>query len=510
MQNGEDGNGSKLAGAFSKRSDHKFILLLCILAAIHVFVFSAAFPFFNNVDEPMHFDLVVKYSHGRIPRGKEMISPDSATYIALFSSCAYFGTPDKFPGGKMPSPPWTVPSQQMRQDLAINSAAWQSLENYEVSQAPLYYVLTGSVWHLGQRLNIDSAHLLYWLRFVNVCLVVALVWLAYIAARFVFPENVFICLGTPAILAFMPQTAFYSIGNDILSPLCFGAVFVLLVKWLSCETSSISVGAAMGFAFAATYLSKTTNLPLLAVVAAWVVFKLAQDIRNGKFRAACPALVSFLFSALLPIAGWMFWCEANFGDFTGSKLKMGHFGWTVKPFDEWWHHPIFTPGGLWTYLSGQLSTFWQGEFLWHNQPLALPGSNVVYIIFSLVLMAAAALALFRKDSNVTVLQRRALQFGIACIVAGLAFFGFMSIVYDFHDCPNPSREHPYFQAGRMLLGMLIPFLLVIMCGLDHLLKRAGDNVKWLFLVAIALFMLASEITTDWSVFHNEFNWYHLP
>src|SRR5215469_4413598 len=118
--------------------ERQIVLLFCILASIRVFIFSAAFPFFNNVDEPMHFDLVIKYSHGRIPRGKEMISPDSAIYIALFSSCAYFGTPDKFPGGKMPPPPWTEPVEKMKQDLALNSAAWQAQENYEVSQTPLY------------------------------------------------------------------------------------------------------------------------------------------------------------------------------------------------------------------------------------------------------------------------------------------------------------------------------------------------------------------------------------
>jgi hypothetical protein len=34
-----------------------------LIATVRVFVFSAAFPFFNNVDERPHVDLVVKYSH---------------------------------------------------------------------------------------------------------------------------------------------------------------------------------------------------------------------------------------------------------------------------------------------------------------------------------------------------------------------------------------------------------------------------------------------------------------
>src|ERR1700722_15242115 len=89
-------------------SQERYVVwLLSLLGAVHVLIFSAAFPFFNNVDEPIHFDLVLKYSHGQVPRKLETISADSAAYLALFNSCAYFGTPDKFPGNRMPPPPWT-------------------------------------------------------------------------------------------------------------------------------------------------------------------------------------------------------------------------------------------------------------------------------------------------------------------------------------------------------------------------------------------------------------------
>jgi hypothetical protein len=50
-------------------SDQKvrwLIFGLGAVAAIRVFVFAAAFPFFNNVDEQAHVDLVVKYSHGNV------------------------------------------------------------------------------------------------------------------------------------------------------------------------------------------------------------------------------------------------------------------------------------------------------------------------------------------------------------------------------------------------------------------------------------------------------------
>ena len=40
------------------RYERLIIAGLCLAAAIRVFAFSAAFPFFNNVDEQAHFDMV--------------------------------------------------------------------------------------------------------------------------------------------------------------------------------------------------------------------------------------------------------------------------------------------------------------------------------------------------------------------------------------------------------------------------------------------------------------------
>ena len=483
------------------------VWLLCLVGALHVFIFSAAFPFFNNVDEAEHFDLVLKYAHGRIPRKMEPISADSAGCLALMNSYAYFGIPDKFPGGQLPLPLWSEPSEKMQPDLAARKAFWENLPNYEVSQAPLYYIVAGAWWQTGQWMGWHDGRLVYWLRFLNVAFMAALVWLGYAAARLVFPQTSFLRLGPPALLAFMPQTAFYSIGNDVAAALCFGATFVCLLKWVSSEKPSVSLGAVTGLAFAAAYLSKMTNLALLAVAASAVLFKITLEARRGKFRAVLPSVVALLGCAEPPILVWTIWCKSNYGDLTGSSAKIQFLGWTVKPFAEWVHHPIFTPGGLWTYVSGELGTFWQGEFVWHFQPMAIPGTHAMYTIVSLVLVALALPGLRAKPNP---LQRQALGLSLGCLAAALAFYALLSIIYDFHDCPAPSREHPYFQAGRMLLGMLIPFLLLFVSGLDRALKRFGNAAKWIALAGMVSIMLAVEIATDWPVFSSPFNWFHLP
>jgi hypothetical protein len=61
-----------------KSKDRLVVWCACVITAVRVFVYSAAFPFFNNVDEPWHFDLVVKYSHGQVPSRLEPFSPESS------------------------------------------------------------------------------------------------------------------------------------------------------------------------------------------------------------------------------------------------------------------------------------------------------------------------------------------------------------------------------------------------------------------------------------------------
>jgi hypothetical protein len=489
--------------------EKKFILLFCFLAAIHVFIFSAAFPFFNNVDEPVHCDLVLRYSNGKVPRGPALILKDTVEYIAFYNSWSYN---NDAPGESLNSPPpaplWTESPEKKSYDFQADCAQLQFVEDYEVSQTPLYYSAASAWWDAGKGLGIHGGRLLYWLRFFNIIEIIALVWLAYLAARMVFPEKPFIRLGAPALLIFMPQTAFYSIGNDILPALCFGIAFICLLKWP--ENLSLKLGLITGLAFAAAWLAKETTLPQLAVAVAFVLFETWRLARRGKTGVFLAPVTAFLFCAAVPIVSWMIWSKIHFGDFTGSKLKMEHFGWTIKSFGEWWHHPIFTPAGFWTYLSGQFSTFWQGEFFWNNQPLILPGTRAIYTMFSLVLMIAALPTLLPDSPNVSPSQRRALLISVLCFAAGLGFFALMSVAYDFHDCPYPSRHYPYFTSGRLLLGALIPFLLLIVYGLDRLLMRFGNTAKFLALAAIMCAMLAVEIMTDWPVFSSPYNWFHLP
>jgi hypothetical protein len=392
--------------------------------------------------------------------------------------------------------------------LVAEESYRQRFQNHEAASPPLYYGLAGAWWRLGRLLNLDGIQLLYWVRFLNVPLLAAIVWLGWLAARNTFPDNGFIRLAVPALISCLPQTSFYAINNDVLTPLTFGAAFVLVLKVWDAPAVSPRLAAATGLALAAAFLTKTSNLPLLAAAAVLLAVKVLRLVRNGESRTSSAALLVLFVAAALPMAAWMAWCKINFGDFTGSSLKIRYLGWTHRPLVDWLHHPLFSASGGWYFLDHNLASFWQGEQMWHRAPLALPAVDSVYVVLTLGALAFTLAAWLRRPPPFTNPQQAALGLGFLCVAAALAFFAWLSVKYDFQGCFYPSRAQPYFVSGRLMLGLLIPFLLLFTCGLDRLMVYFHNSTKFLVLFAFLAFMLASEITIDTPVFANGYNWFH--
>ena len=227
----------------------------------------------------------------------------------------------------------------------------------------------------------------------------------------------------------------------MLSPLCFGAAFICLVRLLRADVPNVQMGTAAGLTLAATFLAKTSNLPLITVSVAVVMFKVWGLARIGKFRAGLPSMAGLALCAGLPISVWRAWPKYNFGDSTGAAMKMRLLGWTYKPFGEWWHHPIFTLHGFWTFISKLVATFWQSEFLWHGQPLASPVVDIIYLILSGSFVGIALFAVLRRPAFMPESHRQALWLGFACIIAVVGFLAGLSIIFDFHYCPYPYRRN---------------------------------------------------------------------
>ena len=491
---------------FASWNEKVLILLICVMAAVRVFIFSAAFPFFSNIDEDLHFDLITQYSHGQLPRGLEPLKDETLNWIVPYASPEFLSPPEQFPEGKFPPPLWKQSKPGVGEEIAATRAAWSTEINFESSQPPLYYVAASAWWWIGKHIGLGGLQSLYWIRFLNVLLIALVVWMAYMTARMITPRRMELCIGVPLLLAFIPQNVFYAMNNDVLSPVCVGALFLCVLHWLRVQNSSVWLGALTGLAIAATYLTKLSNLPFVVVALSIIIVRLTQMMRQ-RSRIEFVALATLIFFAAIPIGIWMAWLKFQFGDLTGSTAKVAFLDWTPKPFADWWQHPVFTARGLWIFCSDLIASFWRGEVNWHNQPFNWGIADALYALSSLILLAAAIVGL-RKKAGLSSFQRQAIGVAILTFAAGVAFLGLLSIPFDFGSCVNPSRAHPYFTSGRLLSGALIPFALAYVYGISYLFRRAKPAVSLAILGLILLFGTSSEIIINRVVFASEHNWFH--
>ncbi|MBI3876359.1 MAG: hypothetical protein HY300_10475 [Verrucomicrobia bacterium] len=91
------------------------------------------------------------------------------------------------------------------------------------------------------------------------------------------------------------------------------------------------------------------------------------------------------------------------------------------------------------------------------------------------------------------------------------FLAALSLAFDFGNCPYPSRAHPFFTSGRLASGVMIPFALLYVRGLDFLLRgrRSGWLAFWI-IAAFAVAMTANELWLTKPAFASPYNWFHLP
>ncbi len=488
-------------------SQRLLILLLSVMAALRVLVFAAAFPFFSNGDEDLHFDVITQYSAGRPPRTFDVLTNESLSFIVPCASPEFLQTPDQFPNAKFPAPLWKQSVAEAAPVIAATKAAWQKEINWESSQPPLYYALAGVWWKVGEYIGLTQIESLYWIRFLNGLLAALVVWLGYVAARTIAPERIDLSIGVPLLLAFIPQDVLYVLSNDVLSPVCFGALFLCVLQWLKADRPTFLLGVVTGLAIAATYLAKLSNLPLLTVAIIAIVAKSLQMMRKQPGIATL-ALIPLFLCAGAPIGGWMLWSKFHFGDITGSTTAIALLTWTPKPFADWWRHPIFSPQGLWTFWSELLARLWRGELMWQNCELGWHVADEFYSISSLLLICAAMVGI-RQNSVPSTFQRQALFFAALTFIAALAFLALLSVRFDFGNCIYPSRAHPYFTSGRLMSGALIPFALLYVYGIGYLLRRVGGVAAIVVVAGIMTFATVSEIFINRGVFVSEHNWFHL-
>jgi hypothetical protein len=451
--------------------------------------------------------MVMKYSHGHIPRSLEVILPETAANFVMYNSPEFVTKPDEFPGKQIPQPIWKQSREKVQPYLDKTIAIYTAAPNPESTQPPLYYMVAGIWTRFGSLFGLNGAWLLYWIRFLNIILAALIVWLAYITALKLFPENRFIVLGVPLLAAFLPQDAFYSIQSDVLSPVCFGLAFIGMIEFTRADVIGKRQGILVGLVVAATVLVKTSNIVLIAVVIFALLYKVYLLIRTKKLVPSAVTIGLFLFCIFVPLIAWYSWNFFNSGDWTGSESKIRLMGWTHKSLLLCFSHPIFTLNGLRIFWTLLMNSFWHGEITWYRTQMGIPLTINFYWLSSVILIAWSLIRIRHKANT---LQQNITWLAFGSFISLVLFLAVLSVSFDFGNCFYPSNFFPFFVSGRLISAALIPFLLLYMQGLNRAFSWIkNENYRIIVLVILVLFITITEIIFRWNVFFSNYNLFHL-
>jgi hypothetical protein len=494
------------------RKSRTWIAVVCgCLGALRVLVFAAGFPLFNPVDETSHYEMVYEYSRGVWP-GPQLFKTDRemARIFSLYGTDEYLIAKDVLQRHNR-----DVPLPALSPDLRdftfpLRMSFWLPQSNIETQSPPVYYLVAAAWYRLGELFGLRDWAIAYWTRFLNAILYGAFVWVAYLFVRRVYPERTFLCAGVPLLLAVFPQDVFYGVNRDVLSPLLGALVLLLLAGAIDGESGShrglIAAGVLTGLAF----LTDVSNFVLFGVLLAVLVARSRKAKRRGesgneeKFLAA-----SLLAAVALPLL-WMIRNRVVMGDFSATHEKTFYLGWVMKPWNEMWHHPLFTASGAWFFVRELTGSFWRGEYVWAHGPLRNVNAEIFYLCSTLMLVPLFSAFFLARLGDDNRLQRWNGWLSLFLVGASVLFMAAISLPYDFQLCPYPSRAHPYFVSGRIIIGALLPFALMYLSGLELLLRPVRRYLHPIFpLSLICAGILVAEATIANVAFRSHFNFYAL-
>ncbi len=347
---------------------------------------------------------------------------------------------------------------------------------YEFHQPPLYYFLASPVYAL-------TGGSLAALRLFTVLIGAAVVVVAFLVAREIFPGRPELSWGTAAFVAFVPMhvSVSASVNNDVLAELFIG-LFLLetarLVRRRFPENTlwRPTVFVALGL------LTKTTayiTLPLYLIVLAlhaWQRFSVGRVLR----------LLSLSLWPLLFTLPWFVRNVAVYGPADPLGLARHDAIVVGQPRTAEWLEAMGLQGLLRSFLLTSFRSFW-GQFGW----MAVPMDERVYALLFLASLFAFWGVLFWLLRGWQELEN-AQRLGLLLLALNLAFTGLSFVWYNLKFVQHQ---------GRYLFPAIIPIGLGFSIGLKEGLKRRPAAGLGMLLALLAVFLAAKGfLTGDWNHF----------
>jgi hypothetical protein len=487
------------------RAEWLWVLAVCLVAAVRVFIGAAATPFFADTDEMEHFDLVHKFARGYWPAGPiGPVDPEVGELAILHGSPEYAVPPSFYATGCYP-PPLSKWEDGPEKDYyrRVLEDYYRTYPNHEATSPPVYYAVAAAWYRLGHALGLSSAASVYWVEFLNAPVFAALVATAYFFTRRYFCRAV--AFAASALIAFFPNTVFFTISSDDLSPLAGAASLALTLLWYERDRPGVALSVAAGAVAALAVLVKLSNGAALVTVAVVIVLRLRRD---GHPRQVISVAWPLLLSALLPLFVWGMRNRLLLGDWTGTGAKLAVRGMSVKPLLLVGDHPLFTSSGLVDFLRSLCVSLFSGDMSWHGQAVHFRPMEEFFLVTSLLLPAAGLVAAFRRGGQQNRL-RLAAGMSATYVLASIAELAFLSLFIDFGPSMYPSRRFPFYAFGRLATGALVPFFVLYAMGTLALFGRWPRLFTAVIGVEIGM-MVLGQWTFLAPTISSQYNWFHLP
>jgi 4-amino-4-deoxy-L-arabinose transferase-like glycosyltransferase len=266
---------------------------------------------------------------------------------------------------------------------------------------------------------------LYALRMTSLIFGMAVVWLSYLLARLVFPDDLFVRSGVPVFVAFQPQFSFEAaiVNHDIQVILLFSLLVYLLLKWMPggySRREQLALGIVIGLGI----WTKTSFGFALPLIVACLLF--AKRDTRASWRWFLDAVGRACVLPLVIALPWLIRSYWLYDDPTGAKRlhDIPEYGDQASSLGAMVKSP--------TFWRGRLEDFW-GNYGWRLVPFDI---GTYHIIFGAWIVAALGLVLFLARSIVRAIRRRPplltpfqaralviIGLWIALLIAGVLYIG---------------------------------------------------------------------------------------
>jgi hypothetical protein len=484
-------------------------LALGAVGALKVLVYGLALPLYTTIDEQFHVELIGRYARGEWPHQRAVgMDGQLMRRSAAFETPEYLYTVEQYTAMELDEPlfRWTYARRMWAEEQRVRH--WTERGNYEAHSPPVYYA-AAALWTVVVRelWPWSEGRELYVPRLFNAVLYVGFLLVAWRLGRGLWPDRPNVSIAAVALLALAPLQNFHGINSDAMQPLMFAAAMVCMLKMLRAPAPSIGLAAGTGLLTAAAFLVKFSALPIAGMLAVTLALLLRRADAAG--RRPWLAAITAAASAAVPVAVVLLRNRYYLGSWSGTEFKLQMLQYGHRDWSDWQaviSHPIFTPGGLWYFLSTFMASFWRGELLWHGQPLTWKAVDLGVAVGGLVLCGAAALV---RGSESAIRPGGWLLW--TAVGGSILTLMWLSLQLDFSRSDTPGPDMPYLPNGRLVWGALGAAALLAASGLQRLLDRLPWRVPaWAVMIGLGGVMTIAEAIWMGPVLASRWNFFHIP